>query len=69
MWKWTRVLSTPSTGNQNGSSDPLIVGPTYKVDVIVDGVKTRAVRPWLASNYSSPTVITDGEGETAMVYG
>ena len=43
MWKWARVLSTPNPSNQSGSSDPLIVGPTYKVHVSVDGVKTRAL--------------------------
>ena len=43
MWKWTGVLSTPDSSNQSGSNDPLIVGPTYKVDVSVDGVKTHAL--------------------------
>ena len=43
MWKWTRVLSTSGSEHQDGSSEFPIVGPTYKVDVTVDGVKTRAL--------------------------
>lgn len=43
MWKWTRVLSTSKSDNQNNSSESLIVGPTYKVNVTVDGVKTCAL--------------------------
>ena len=43
MWKWTRVLSTSGSEHQDGSSEFPIVGPTYKVDVTVDGIKTRAL--------------------------
>ena len=43
MWKWTRILSTVDSKDQNLSSTFPIVGPTYKVDVTVDGIKTRAL--------------------------
>ena len=43
MWKWTRVLSTSNSEDQNQSCNFPIVGPTYKVDVTVNGTKTRAL--------------------------
>ena len=42
MWEWTRILST-SNSNQKLSSTLPVVGPTYKVNVTVDGVKTHAL--------------------------
>ena len=38
---WTRVVSASDQGNSPDHSP--VVGPTYKVDVTIEGVKTRAL--------------------------
>ena len=38
-----RVLSTSNSGDPNQSCNFLMVGPTYKADVTVNGMKTHAL--------------------------
>ena len=44
LWCWTRVLSIGNSEEQQKlSNNSPVVGPTYKVNITVHGVKTRAL--------------------------